>query len=110
GPPCLQANPGRLATRWPDRLAARPVGVGAPAARSFASGERFMTRLTIVSGDGHASPPIRELRNYLESRYHAEFDEFCDTEGKAYAQLFSGPSKPSAEGIKVFDTDGRFAA
>jgi predicted TIM-barrel fold metal-dependent hydrolase len=69
-----------------------------------------MQRITIVSADGHASPPIHQLRGYLESKYHRAFDEFSATEDKTYTTYLSGPSYPKPEAIKVFDTDGRFAA
>ena len=69
-----------------------------------------MKRLTIVSGDGHAAPPLADLRPYLEAKYHAAFDEFVETEGKTYMTFLSGPAYPKPEAIKVFDLDGRFAA
>jgi predicted TIM-barrel fold metal-dependent hydrolase len=69
-----------------------------------------MKRLTIVSGDGHAAPPIGQLRPYLEAKYHPAFDEFAQTEAKTYTDFISGPAYPKPEAIKVFDLDGRFAA
>lgn len=69
-----------------------------------------MKRLTIVSGDGHAAPPIGQLRPYLEAKYHAAFDEFAATEAKTYNDFIAGPAYPRAEAIQVFDVDGRFAA
>lgn len=34
-----------------------------------------MDRYLVVSSDGHAGLPPEQYRNYLESKYHAEFDE-----------------------------------
>jgi predicted TIM-barrel fold metal-dependent hydrolase len=69
-----------------------------------------MSRITMVSADGHASPPIAQLRGYLESKYHPEFDAFCEAEGRTYCTYLAGPAYPKPDAIKVFDTDGRFAA
>lgn len=35
------------------------------------------SRLTLVSADGHAGPPLIGYRPYLESRYHEEFDRYA---------------------------------
>src|SRR5215471_8331306 len=42
-------------------------------------------RVLIVSSDGHASARMRDFRPYLDSAWHAEFDEFV----KEYEQVGS---------------------
>ncbi|PWR17575.1 amidohydrolase, partial [Zavarzinia compransoris] len=34
-----------------------------------------MDRYLVISGDGHAGLPPEKYRDYLDSKYHAEFDE-----------------------------------
>ena len=34
-----------------------------------------MDRYLVISSDGHAGLPPERYRDYLESKYHAEFDE-----------------------------------
>ncbi|MDD3446603.1 MAG: hypothetical protein PHS60_14425, partial [Zavarzinia sp.] len=34
-----------------------------------------MDRFLVISGDGHAGLPPEKYRDYLDSKYHAEFDE-----------------------------------
>ena len=36
-----------------------------------------MKRVMLVSADGHIGAPIRVYREYLESRYHDDFDAWC---------------------------------
>ena len=69
-----------------------------------------MDKVIIVSGDGHAAPPLTRLRDYVETKYHPDFDEFVEDEGKTYETYFSGPAYPKSDAIAVFDNDGRFAA
>ncbi len=33
-------------------------------------------KYTIVSADGHAGLPCEEYRQYLDTKYHAAFDDF----------------------------------
>lgn len=42
-----------------------------------------MDRYLVISSDGHVGLPPERYRGYLESRYHAEFDEVLEREIKA---------------------------
>jgi predicted TIM-barrel fold metal-dependent hydrolase len=42
------------------------------------SNERVTDRTLIISSDGHAMAHMRDYRPYLASRWHTEFDEFCE--------------------------------
>ncbi len=69
-----------------------------------------MARVTIVSGDGHASPPLIELRDYVDPQYTGAFDEFVEEEDNTYRNVFSGPAYPKPDAVQIFDKDGRFTA
>jgi predicted TIM-barrel fold metal-dependent hydrolase len=49
-------------------------------------------RVLIISSDGHACAQMRDWRPYIPSRYHEEFDEFCDV----YDEKGSRNNQPSA--------------
>ena len=37
-----------------------------------------MSKILMVSSDGHAAPPMAEFRPYVESKYHSQFDEYLE--------------------------------
>jgi predicted TIM-barrel fold metal-dependent hydrolase len=46
-------------------------------------------RYIVISSDGHAGGQMHEYRDYLESRYHAEFDEWVKTYVNPFEDLRS---------------------
>jgi predicted TIM-barrel fold metal-dependent hydrolase len=48
--------------------------------------------IVVISSDGHASARMAEYKPYLESRWHAEFDDFC----KLYDEIGSRNFEPRA--------------
>lgn len=60
--------------------------------------------LIIVSGDGHAAPPLETYRAYVPAKLHGDLDEFIATEGDVYDNMFAAPAFPPAEERAIFDS------
>jgi predicted TIM-barrel fold metal-dependent hydrolase len=65
-------------------------------------------KLTIVSTDGHAGPPVEAYRPYLEARYHAALDELVDEEREFLAATSKIASFSEAQ-LAIIDPDGLIA-
>jgi predicted TIM-barrel fold metal-dependent hydrolase len=51
-----------------------------------------MNKITFISSDGHATARMEDYRPYLESRYHAEFDEFLPIYQERGSRNFDPPA------------------
>jgi predicted TIM-barrel fold metal-dependent hydrolase len=69
-----------------------------------------MTRLIVVSGDGHAAAPLDTYRPYLATKYHAALDELIVSDERDYRAQIAGPAHPTPEAMAVFDNRGAMAA
>ncbi len=65
-------------------------------------------KLTIISADGHAGPPVEAFRPYLESRYHEVLDELVDEE-RQFLAATSKIASFSAEQLSIIDPEGLIA-
>src|SRR5215471_4423644 len=66
-------------------------------------------KVTVVSGDSHATPLPDSWPDYVETRYHDLLPEFrADNEN--YLQLMGQFSQFTPEVLEIIDTDGIFQA
>ncbi|MGD9795389.1 MAG: amidohydrolase family protein [Acidimicrobiia bacterium] len=66
-------------------------------------------KLTIVSVDGHAGPPVETLRPYLEQRYHSALDDLVEEEKQFLAATVKIASF-SPDQLAIIDRDGAIAS
>ena len=67
-----------------------------------------MEKLTIVSTDGHAGPPVDAYRDYLDPQYHAQLDELMQEE-EEFLAITSKIGVFSESQLALIDTDGAIA-
>jgi predicted TIM-barrel fold metal-dependent hydrolase len=66
-----------------------------------------MSRVLIVSSDGHAAPPLADYRPYLEQRYLADFDALLDAKDARLTVNFFEIVDPKVSGPyreSIYDT------
>jgi predicted TIM-barrel fold metal-dependent hydrolase len=66
-------------------------------------------RYVVISADGHAGADIADYRPYLESKWHAEFDEWAATYENPYDDLegdLGGRNWDSARRLSDLEVDG----
>ena len=64
-----------------------------------------MTRVTIVSGDGHITPPITAIGRYLDPEARLHMDDLI-REDVAYVNMRATPARPPRLTVPAFDDRG----
>ena len=64
-----------------------------------------MNKLLVISGDGHATPPLDEIVEYLESPAREMVDELV-RENWGFVDMAVKPSRPSTRILEQFDRRG----
>ncbi len=59
----------------------------------------------IVSGDGHATPPVHAIRGYLDPEYRIYMDDLI-REDVAYIGSRATPARPPRLSLPMFDERG----
>ncbi len=65
-----------------------------------------MSKVIIVSGDGHVAAPVEIYAPYIEDRYKGEILELI-RENVEYLHTFALATRPRPEVLEVFDTRAR---
>jgi predicted TIM-barrel fold metal-dependent hydrolase len=68
-----------------------------------------MSKVVIVSGDGHATPQIPTILKYVDPAYRGHMDGLIREE-LLYLETRAAPARPSVEALSVFDDRGLVGA